>query len=966
MINHSFERSGIAAQLSFPSGEDHIAKQVAAAGDFYEAELLDTLAALLEPGDLVLDIGANVGNHTIFFSLICGCEVISFEPNPEALLYLRANVQQNAVASRVQVMPYAVGKGKGKARIAVEVPGNLGALALTPSDGEGDFEIVSLDGQSFPERVRLVKIDVEGMETDVLQGALGLIEHDRPYLVIEAATEKDFVDVDALMKAVRYTPVAVFGSTATYLYSPAENFSGVDNGLLIGMRRSVITAAGLKALFLEHRETRKTVIKHTQAVSELREGESRAKRQLEELSEDLSSTVRQIGEIEKEINQVQVVNALNREAIKANEASIKSNKDAIKSNEDSIKSNKDAINSNDRKLIAEVKKLRAELAHCHDQLSLKIEHVNSRHDALLNGRLFSTLNKAKSVIRRIVPRRTKTASVQAAGHISVGPADQVESARIVKAEPQGQAVASKHLVPNIASCNRMERSIESLRAAHVALPGKPLVSVVMTTYNSDASVAAAIESVLAQTHRELELIIVDDASTDRTCEVLHEKAGQDSRIRIIESAHNRGTYWSKNSGIIIAKGDVITFMDSDDVIDPRRLEKQLAAIGSGLVGSTCNYVRKDEAGNIVLNRGLEQRIGLITLMVKKQVFSDIGYFDSVRTSADDEMVQRIKLVYGDKSLANVAEPLYTALLRENSLTTAAGNSNNLASTDAGTFLSDARKRYVEGYKDWHKKVSERGLVPYVPFPNTNRPFTVENKLQISGSRFEKQPVMAFMASFPPRIEKLRLAVESLLPQVDRIYIYLNNYESVPDFLRDERIQVEIGGQDLRDNGKIFHMEQAPDGYFFTVDDDIEYPDDYCEHLVRAIEKYDRKAVVGVHGVILGKPFVRYFSPDRTVFSFKHALAEDEQVNILGTGTVAFHSSLMRPCLLDFRNTGMADIWMAILSKNKSAPMMAVSRKAAWLTPIAMGEEGPTLFDEFFENDKVQTEVLRSYGDWSVN
>jgi hypothetical protein len=66
MISQSFQRNNIPVQLSFPSGEDHIARQVATAGDFYEADLLDTLSTILQPGDLVLDIGANIGNHSIF------------------------------------------------------------------------------------------------------------------------------------------------------------------------------------------------------------------------------------------------------------------------------------------------------------------------------------------------------------------------------------------------------------------------------------------------------------------------------------------------------------------------------------------------------------------------------------------------------------------------------------------------------------------------------------------------------------------------------------------------------------------------------------------------------------------------------------------------------------------------------------------------------------------------------------
>lgn len=513
----------------------------------------------------------------------------------------------------------------------------------------------------------------------------------------------------------------------------------------------------------------------------------------------------------------------------------------------------------------------------------------------------------------------------------------------------------------------MERVRGALRAGAISVAESPLVTVVMTTYNSSAHVASAIDSILDQDYRNIELIVVDDASKDHTLRLLWAKSKQDARLRIIESRQNRGTYWSKNLGVLAARGSLITFMDSDDLSEPDRLRKQVDALRSpGMVASTCNYVRKGEDGNIVLNRGLEQRIGLISLMVKREVFDDIGYFDSIRTSADDEFMERIKLVYGRKAIANVAEPLYVALLRENSLTTEHGNGNNLARTDAAGFLSAARAHFVRSYQHWYAQMAEDGVVPYVPFPSTCRPFSVHGKLRIEGDRFDDQPVMAFMATFPARIEKLKAAVASLLPQVDRLHIYLNGYESIPDFLLDERITAEVGGEDLRDNGKIFHMSKARDGYFLTVDDDIVYPHDYAEALVRAIERHDRRAIVGVHGVILEQPLDRYFSPNRIVYSFKHALSKDCRVNLLGTGTVAFHSSLIRPSLSQFPSVGMADVWMAIAAKKAGIDMVAVARRGGWLVPIVHpGEQEPTLYDEFKENDLAQTEALRACGSWDL-
>jgi hypothetical protein len=248
----------------------------------------------------------------------------------------------------------------------------------------------------------------------------------------------------------------------------------------------------------------------------------------------------------------------------------------------------------------------------------------------------------------------------------------------------------------------------------------------------------------------------------------------------------------------------------------------------------------------------------------------------------------------------------------------------------------------------------------------NRPFPVDGPMKIKSGRFDGDMVYAFMATFPPRIEALKQAVASLLSQVDHLYIYLNGYGHVPDFLDDEGITALPAREleDLRDVGKIFHMEGAPEGYYFTVDDDINYPPDYCEAMIRTIEQYDREAVVGVHGVLFEQPFTRYFSKKRVVHHFRSRLEKDDFVNLLGTGTTAFHSSTLQ---LDYRlmPKGKLDIGLAVTARRAGVPLVAVARDDAWLKPIDPREDaGINLYEEFKNDDSEHNRLLKQVSDWT--
>ena len=103
----------------------------------------------------------------------------------------------------------------------------------------------------------------------------------------------------------------------------------------------------------------------------------------------------------------------------------------------------------------------------------------------------------------------------------------------------------------------------------------PRVSVIIPTYNRAGFVAEAIRSVQAQTHPDVEIIVVDDASTDDTCDVVRTLSAQDSRITFVRQPENRRVNAARNLGMRHASGDYVNFLDSDDLLAPDKLEKQL-------------------------------------------------------------------------------------------------------------------------------------------------------------------------------------------------------------------------------------------------------------------------------------------------------------------------------------------------------------------------------------------------------
>lgn len=203
-------------------------------------------------------------------------------------------------------------------------------------------------------------------------------------------------------------------------------------------------------------------------------------------------------------------------------------------------------------------------------------------------------------------------------------------------------------------------------------PSGPRVSVIMTAYNAEATVEQALWSILGQTHANIEVILVDDASTDATNAVLTRIAASDPRVRLFRNTRNSGTYVSKNFALGIMSGGFFMFHDADDWAHPRRIERHLSRMRENpdLAVTTSDWFRMDESGAPVLRplTGRFTHMNPGSMFCHASVRDEVGFFDCVRIDADMEYMQRIRAHYGPGRIAKIAAPLTIGRFHAASLT----------------------------------------------------------------------------------------------------------------------------------------------------------------------------------------------------------------------------------------------------------------------------------------------------------
>ena len=199
---------------------DGISQCIVGLNNYWDTDALDLIDKYLPDNAIILDIGANVGSHTVYWTLERNAKKIySFEPLPDTFEILKTNIRLNRIKTRTKLYNIALSDEVCKGSIKFYTEINIGGTSFK-KDPNGKIDFKPLDKIRIPQKIDLIKIDVEGSEVNVLKGALKTIVKNKPVIVIETYDYKK--EVDNFMDSISYKLVETIREGEDYIYKYKE------------------------------------------------------------------------------------------------------------------------------------------------------------------------------------------------------------------------------------------------------------------------------------------------------------------------------------------------------------------------------------------------------------------------------------------------------------------------------------------------------------------------------------------------------------------------------------------------------------------------------------------------------------------------------------------------------------------------------------------------------------------------
>ena len=241
-----------------------------------------------------------------------------------------------------------------------------------------------------------------------------------------------------------------------------------------------------------------------------------------------------------------------------------------------------------------------------------------------------------------------------------------------------------------------------------------IISVIVPVYNVEKYLATCLESIVNQTYPYLEIIVINDGSTDSSQEIIHQYAYKDSRIKLI-SQQNNGLSAARNSGMAAATGTYIVFVDSDDYIEKHMLAQMLSRLestGADIVecGYNETFTQESPIRYVPYRRNYDEIVGIdcileshikgnISLLVwnklyKREKVQDIQF--AVGEKYED-ILWSAEVLMSAQKICSIKEPLYYWRQRPNSITSSKSTLDRLSAVEH----FDARIKMLESYSHVH-------------------------------------------------------------------------------------------------------------------------------------------------------------------------------------------------------------------------------------------------------------------------
>jgi glycosyltransferase involved in cell wall biosynthesis len=489
------------------------------------------------------------------------------------------------------------------------------------------------------------------------------------------------------------------------------------------------------------------------------------------------------------------------------------------------------------------------------------------------------------------------------------------------------------------------------------------VSLVCANFNTVGTIINSLDSLVSQSLENIELVLVDDNSEDSSPKLATHFLEEFKYLekKIIVKNSNDGPYVCRNIGILESTGPLIAGSDLDDINTPQRLfiASVLLTDRSRRIALS-KHARIDQQGNVLgfkKNKNLSSvcyRDGFITWVAQREIFSQVGLFLPRRSAADSEFISRLEAKVNKKLIMKYSDVSYFALLDYSK----GGLTRDIffrKEEFPGLYFfrqSKERQQFEKEYLDKHASGPDE----------QKKVIFALNEEQLATT-----VIVANMATIPSREDRLILSLESILPQVDRLNLFLNNFQGLPKKLDtvlkkwSNKLVIyksqDVG--DLRDNAKFYFLDSvSPSTYYFTLDDDILYPVDYINRMLYKSSIYNDRAVLCVHGYRLWENVnsVHKDSAKRGRYHhFADKLEFDIHVDIGGTGTVLI-PPLAKVTSINEPPYGIADIVFAKRLREAGVEIVCIARQANWLKSLPHPQRSGhgTLYKE---NQQIEREQL---------
>jgi hypothetical protein len=219
-------------------------------------------------------------------------------------------------------------------------------------------------------------------------------------------------------------------------------------------------------------------------------------------------------------------------------------------------------------------------------------------------------------------------------------------------------------------------------------------------------------------------------------------------------------------------------------------------------------------------------------------------------------------------------------------------------------------------------------------------------------------IVAGMATLPERLNTLDLVISRLHPQVDIIELALNDYSKIPNILsKYPKVNPTLTSNLMGDANKFHNVSKYPNSYYFSVDDDILYPENYIQTYIKEIDK--NKCLITVHGSKIPPRNIQSYYKGRSMKSHCLNSCEEVTVHIPGSGVSGFHTSFLKINYPEgFKAANMADIFLGIQCQQQKVRCLAIKHEKGWIRG-GLNEGRKTIWDTHKNNDSIQTKFINS-------